>query len=118
MSRDLTIFIEGLAFFGLICCLFIYHANVWFLGTLIAFVLCETIMEFFHMKLKPFFSYIYDAVFLIGLTAAAVISNGLHLSSFVPLFFGAILLFISQYAIIIESSNNQMQNDGKKEYGI
>jgi hypothetical protein len=114
MKQNITIFIECLAFLGLICCFFIYNANLLFLETLIAFVLCEIIIECFTMKFKLFVSYIYSALVLISFIRATIMVNGFHLSSFFSLFFVVILLVISHFSYLVEPHNTLYKE--KHEY--
>ncbi|MFD3447198.1 hypothetical protein ACFDTO_21650 [Microbacteriaceae bacterium 4G12] len=110
MKKDITIFIEYLAFLGLICCLFIININLSLLLVLIAFVSCEILIEAFHIKLKSHISHFYNAIFLISILTITIMANGLQLTSFCPTFFVAILLIISKYAYIPELN--------KKGYGV
>ncbi|MFX3623612.1 MAG: hypothetical protein ACE3JP_06160 [Ectobacillus sp.] len=108
MTKDITIFIESLAFLGIVCCLLIYNTNLLFLGVLIAFVLCEIIMELLKVKLKRRFAHIYSAVVLTCITITSTMINGIEPAAIFPVFFTAILLVISQYGFILEPNNNRV----------
>ncbi len=94
--------IEILALFGLICCLFILEADSAFLSLLIAYVICEIILEIIGIKPKKAFKYLYGTCFFITTTVITIISNGFHLSSLFPVFFIGILLVVSHQTFLIE----------------
>ncbi|ABY41901.1 hypothetical protein P4U03_13055 [Bacillus mycoides] len=104
MPRNIPLFIEYLAFLGLICCLIIYNTNTVFLSIIIAFVALEIIMEALQMRLKQKIAHIYNVIFLLSALITNIISNGFYLSTVLPVFFIGVLLFIARY---VHVPNNQ-----------
>ena len=104
MPRNIPLFIEYLAFLGLICCLIIYNTNTVFLSIIIAFVALEIIMEALQMQLKQKIAHIYNVIFLLSALITNIISNGFYLSTVLPVFFIGVLLFIARY---VHVPNNQ-----------
>ncbi|MGG0186915.1 hypothetical protein [Bacillus rhizoplanae] len=109
MTRNIPLIIEYLAFFGLICCLFIYNTNIVFLSIVITFVACEVLMEVFKIRLKRHISHIYTALFIISSLLTNIIYNGLNAAAIFPVFFMTILLIVSQYIYVPEHRKHQYQ---------
>lgn len=107
MPRNITLIIECLAFFGLICCLFIYNTSVVFLGIVITFTALEILMEAFQIRLKRQVSHIYTILFILSSLITNIISMGFDISAIFPVFFMGVLLVVSQYIYIPEHRKKQ-----------
>lgn len=102
MLRNISLLIEYLAFFGLICCFLIYDTNIYFLSMLILFVCCEILLEVFKIRFKKYISHLYTALIIIFCFITLLKIDGLFISSMFPVFFISILLIVSQYIYVPE----------------
>ncbi|MDH4422458.1 MULTISPECIES: hypothetical protein [Bacillus] len=109
MPRNIPLLIEYLAFLGLIFCLIIYNTNTVFLSIIIAFVALEIMMESFQVQLKLKIAHIYNAIFLLSALITNVISNGFYVSTVLPVFFMAILLFIARYVNVPNNKKHEQE---------
>ncbi|KEK24201.1 hypothetical protein [Bacillus gaemokensis] len=109
MPRNIPLIIEYIAFLGLICCLLIYNTNVVFLSIVILFVIFETLMEVFKIRLKQKISHIYTAFVTFSSLITNVIYSGFHAAAIFPVFFVGVLLVISQYIYIPKHRKQQQE---------
>ncbi|KFN02334.1 hypothetical protein D0U04_06025 [Bacillus clarus] len=106
---NIPLIIEYLAFFGLIYCLIIYNTNTVFLSIIITFVVLEIMMEAFKIRLKQKIAHIYIILFLSSAFITNVVSNGFYLSTVFPVFFMGILLVISKYVNVPNTTKQQQE---------
>ncbi|UOY91970.1 hypothetical protein MUG87_16205 [Ectobacillus sp. JY-23] len=108
MNRSLINITEALALFGLLCCIFVLHANLWFLSAFIAFALCEVLLELVNRTLKKPVATFYHIIFFLIFLSTSIYGNGLQLISFLPLFFWMTIVVISKYKDTFDNDQEEI----------
>jgi hypothetical protein len=81
---------------------------MWFLGTLIAFALCEILLELANQTLKKSVVICYHIMFFLAFLFTSIYGSGLQLISFLPLFFWMTIVVTSKYKNTFDNNQEEI----------